>query len=120
MKRLFALTTGLTLFALPLGAEPPPGAMARIAALSAVTLESDICIGPLREGLSRLGYIEGRNYKLEFRGAAGQIARLPSLAVELVELKPDLLVVLSGPAVEAATKATSSLPIIMASSLYPV
>jgi len=114
------LLVGLLLFTTPLFAEPPTG-KARIGVLSAVTAEEDaVCLDPLRRGLGALGYLEGRNYELELRNAGGRAELLPSLAVELVQRRVDLILVISGTAVEAATKATTSIPVVMASSFYAV
>src|SRR6266852_4087042 len=46
------------------------------------------------DGLQDQGYVEGENMRIEFRSAEGYYERLPSLAAELVALKPD--VILSG------------------------
>jgi putative tryptophan/tyrosine transport system substrate-binding protein len=45
----------------------------------------------LREGLRDLGYIEGKNIVIEYRYAEGKLDRLPDLAVELVDLKVDII-----------------------------
>ena len=72
----------------------------------------------LREGLHELGHIEGKTFVIEYRGAEGQIERVPSLVAELVQLKVDLLVV---PVfVRAAKQATKTIPIVMVSGSDPV
>jgi putative ABC transport system substrate-binding protein len=71
-------------------------------------------VAALRAGLRELGYEEGRNLKIEYRGAQGQAERLPRLAEELVHLKIDVLVVGAESAVRAARQATSTTPIVMA------
>jgi putative ABC transport system substrate-binding protein len=50
-----------------------------------------------REELRKLGYVEGRNIRFEYRFAAGALERLPELAAELVELKPSVIESLSRP-----------------------
>ena len=47
----------------------------------------------LRQGLRDLGYIEGRNIIIEYRGAEGKTDRYPTLVNELVQLKVDVLIV---------------------------
>ncbi len=47
----------------------------------------------LRAGLRSDGWVEGSNLQIEYRVAGGQLDRLPALAQELVDLKPDLIVV---------------------------
>jgi hypothetical protein len=42
--------------------------------------------------LRHLGYVEGQNISVDYRGAKGQLDRLPNLASELVRLKPDVIV----------------------------
>jgi putative tryptophan/tyrosine transport system substrate-binding protein len=69
-----------------------------------------------RQGLSELGYLEGRNVVLETRYAAGSEKKLPQLAAELVRLKVDVIVTQSGVAGLAARDATQTIPIVMASS----
>src|ERR1700738_2857244 len=64
--------------------------------------EEAVYLGALREGLTDLGYIEGRNIVLENRFPAEKWERFISLATELVQLKPDLLVAMSRPAAIAA------------------
>src|SRR5438093_460826 len=60
----------------------------------------------LRQGLRDLGYIEGKNIVIEYRGAEGNLDRLASLVAELVQLKVDVLVVPVLPAIRAAKQAT--------------
>jgi putative ABC transport system substrate-binding protein len=74
----------------------------------------------LRQGLRELGYIEGRNFTIEYRGAAGQIERVSSLVEELVRLKVDLLVAPVPGAARAAKQATTTIPIVMVSGIDPV
>src|SRR5438132_1474958 len=72
------------------------------------------------EGLKDFGYAENRNIRLEVRSAGGSLPRLPELAAELVDLKVDIIVASETPAVQAAKRATSEIPIVMAPSGDPV
>ena len=63
--------------------------------------------------LRERGYVEGRNLVVENRFADGQLERLPALARELVQMKVDALVCPSPVAVEAAKRATNTIPIVM-------
>jgi putative ABC transport system substrate-binding protein len=73
-----------------------------------------------REGLRKLGYIEGKNIVIEWRSAEGKRDRLPGLAAELLRLKVGLIVT-AGPLVTRAAKdATSTIPIVMAQDPDPV
>ena len=72
------------------------------------------------QGLRELGYVEGQNFVIEGRYYAYQIERLPALAAELVALKVDIIVAGAPPAPEAAQRATSTIPVVMAYHPDPV
>ena len=65
------------------------------------------------QGLRELGYVEGKDYSIEWRFANGDYARLPELANELVELKVNVIFATSTPSILAVHKATTSIPIVM-------
>ena len=73
-----------------------------------------------RQGLRDLGYVEGKNFVLEIRGGGAEPDRLADLAAELVRLKVDIIVTAGSPALHAATKATSTIPIVMRTGGDPV
>jgi len=73
-----------------------------------------------RAGLRELGYAEGVTIRLEYRYADGFLDRLAALASELVLLKPRVIVSAPVPANLAASKATSTIPIVMANGADPV
>ena len=73
-----------------------------------------------RAGLRELGYVEGVNIRIEYRYADGFLDRLPALAAELVRLQPRVIVSAPVPANLAASKATSTIPIVMANGADPV
>jgi putative ABC transport system substrate-binding protein len=73
-----------------------------------------------QQRLRELGWVEGRNVVFDFRFADGQFDRLPQLARELVELKPDLIVAQPTAAALAARNATTSIPIVMINVADPV
>src|SRR5262245_36281448 len=70
--------------------------------------------------MGELGYVEGKNLVIEWRSADGNLERLPGLASELVELKVDVIVAVASPAIGAAQKATTTVPIVMAITGDPV
>jgi putative tryptophan/tyrosine transport system substrate-binding protein len=72
------------------------------------------------QGMRELGYVEGRNLTVEYRWAARKEERLPELAAELVRLKVEVIVTAAAPAIEAAKRATSTIPIVMATAADPV
>jgi putative ABC transport system substrate-binding protein len=72
------------------------------------------------QGLSELGYVEGRNIVIEYRWAARKEERLPELAAELVRLRVEVIVAAAAPTIEAARRATNTIPIVMAVAADPV
>jgi putative tryptophan/tyrosine transport system substrate-binding protein len=66
----------------------------------------------LHESLGALGYIEGRNLRLEFRFAEGEAERFPALAEALVGDRPDVIVALGDAAAHAAQQVTRTIPIV--------
>ena len=74
----------------------------------------------LEENLRELGYVEGKNLVVERRFAAFKYDRLPDLAAELVQFKPDVIVTSGNPAIGALKQATTSVPIVMAWAVDPV
>jgi ABC-type uncharacterized transport system substrate-binding protein len=71
---------------------------------------------PFAQVLHNLGYVDGQTIRLEYRYAEGQRDRLPALAAELVQLKPDVLVTWSTPGALAAKQATTTIPIVIGSA----
>ena len=63
--------------------------------------------------MSKLGWIEGKSFTIDYRYAEQKLERLPNLAAELVRLKVDLILVTAGAAVLAAKEATTTIPIVM-------
>ena len=73
-----------------------------------------------RQGLRELGYVEGQNIAFEVRSAEGYSQRLAALANLLVELKVDVIVAVNTPSVQAAKKASTTIPIVMTRIADPV
>jgi putative tryptophan/tyrosine transport system substrate-binding protein len=74
-----------------------------------------------RQGLRELGYVEGQNIAIEYRYADGDNSKFRGLAVELVNLKVDILVAGGGnDATLALQQATKTIPIVMTAGSYPV
>ena len=68
----------------------------------------------LVSALSESGYTEGRTMQLEIHSARNDFARLPELAADLVRARVDIIVAVSPPAIVAASRATKTIPIVMA------
>jgi putative ABC transport system substrate-binding protein len=67
---------------------------------------------PLRRGLARHGWVEGKNVSFEYRSALGNPPRYDEAAAELLRLKVDVIYAGSAPATRAAYAATRSIPIV--------
>jgi putative ABC transport system substrate-binding protein len=74
----------------------------------------------IRPLLASLGYEEGKNLVIDFREANGRYAVLPELVAELIQLRPDVIIAEATPAIAAAQKATSVIPIVMAPATDPI
>jgi putative ABC transport system substrate-binding protein len=107
-------TLTLCLLAASLAGAAQPAHVPRIGVLGLVATP-DREQAQFREELHARGYVEGQTIHVDYRWVtAGQAARLDALAVELVHLPVDLLVALSTPSVQAAQRATTAIPIVMA------
>jgi ABC-type uncharacterized transport system substrate-binding protein len=73
---------------------------------------NDPLVHAIAKGLGDLGYVKGRDFRFEFRGAQGQLDRLPRLADELVQLKVDVIVVATEAALRAAKQSSATIPIV--------
>ncbi len=115
-----AIVLALGFIIAPLAGKAQPPKVPRIGVLSGSFPNDDPCLDALRRGLNEIGYVEGRTHVLEVRYAEGRSDLFPSLAADLVRLKPDLIVSVIGPGAAAVKEATTSIPIVLASSLYPI
>jgi putative ABC transport system substrate-binding protein len=82
--------------------------------------DPELFLKVLREGLQKLGYIDGQNIRMEFRSAGGKASLLPAAAAELVRLRVDVIVAWQTPAVTAAKQATNEIAIVMAGAGDPI
>jgi putative ABC transport system substrate-binding protein len=73
-----------------------------------------------RKRLVELGWIDGRNIRIDYRWGAGSVDRLRLFARELVQLNPDALVTISTPATAALQTETRTIPIVFAWVSDPV
>jgi putative tryptophan/tyrosine transport system substrate-binding protein len=86
---------------------------------SSASLERHL-VEAFRQRLRELGYAEGEKIAIEYRWAEGEDDRLPGLAAELVRLTPEVIVAAGTPGTLAVKQATSTIPIVFASSGNPV
>jgi putative tryptophan/tyrosine transport system substrate-binding protein len=113
------LTLALGLLVAPLVAAPPPGRVYRIGYLGTTPPPPHLW-EPLLDGLRERGYREGGNVVFERRFSEGHAERFPAFAAELVQLKVDLILVITTPAALAAKHATQTIPIVMPTMIDPV
>ena len=120
-KLIVAIGTGALIVPLASFAQSQQPKVARIGLLEAASASIS---GKRREaliaGLRELGYVEGKNIIIEYRWAEGNYERLPGLAAELVQMKVDVIVAAAPPAILAAQKATTAIPIVMVRTADPV
>ena len=92
----------------------------RIGFLDSSTAAGSAVPDTFRQEMRKLGWIEGKNFIIEYRFGEQKPERLPELAADLVRLKVDLIVISGITAALAAKKATTTIPIVMTSVVDPV
>jgi putative ABC transport system substrate-binding protein len=113
MKIILSVVCVAFLAASPFSAMAQEAKPARIGLL--VVAERAKPVAAFREALRELGYVEGQNLIIEYSSAEGKTKRLPELARELVGRNVDIIVTHSTPGIRSVKKATSTIPIVMAS-----
>jgi putative ABC transport system substrate-binding protein len=121
-EKIKVLTLCSLLLALCASAEAQqPGKIPRIGYLTGTSLSGIANRNePFRRGLRDLGYAEGKNIVIEWRGADGNPDRQRALAIELVHLKVDIIVTAGPGGTRVAKEATSTIPIVMTQDPDPV
>jgi putative tryptophan/tyrosine transport system substrate-binding protein len=121
-RRNFIAGLASTTAALPLAARAQRSAVSVIGYLgTAAPGELRELLAAFHRGLKEAGYIEGQNVRIEYRWGEGQYNRLPTLAAELVQRQPTVIVTTGGSrAALAAKAATTKIPIIFSTGEDPV
>jgi putative ABC transport system substrate-binding protein len=123
-RRRFLLTSLAGAVAASLVAEAQPAGKVHTIGFLGPPPSAGGLVQAFQQGLRDLGYVEGQNIRIEYRytdvALQGRTDLLPRLAAELVQLKPDVLVVSVTEAALAAKNATSTIPIVMVSVPDPV
>jgi putative ABC transport system substrate-binding protein len=122
-RRRFLLTSLAGALAAPLAAEAQRAVkLQRVGFMMNTTPVSDMPKSPnaqaFFDGLRELGWVEGQNIEIARRSAVGRSDRYTEIMRELVQLEVDVIVVSADIAALAAKKATSSIPIVMAVSVF--
>jgi len=117
-RRMFISGMTLGLLTAPLVAEAQEAAKVyRIGVLETTSVAlNTVNLDGLRQGLRELGYVEGRNFVIEYRSADGRPERFAALATDLARQNVDLILTRGTPAVQAAKRATDAIPIVMLGS----
>jgi putative tryptophan/tyrosine transport system substrate-binding protein len=101
----------------------PSDRMRRIAMLSGFAAgdpEAQARVAVLQQGLSELGWSEGRNVSMDFRWSTGPAEEMRAFAKELIELKADVIVGMTTPAVTALVNETKTIPIVFVNIVDPL
>jgi len=112
-----------SMFALAMTAGPMARAAAKPVRIGWLTAQREASLVPFiasfRDGLTQLGYEEGRDFAIAFRYGNDNVGSVPGLAAELVRLPVDLLVV-QGEAVTVVAQLALPIPIVYVFSGDPV
>jgi putative ABC transport system substrate-binding protein len=107
----------------PLAAEAQPERMRRIGVLTVFSKDDPVHLAymaALREGLQKLGWLEGRNVKIEYGWAVPDAESVQRVARELIALKPDLIVTENTVGTASVLQQTRTIPIIFVNIADPV
>jgi putative tryptophan/tyrosine transport system substrate-binding protein len=88
--------------------------------LSETDPEGPARVMAFRRELQNLGWTEGRNIRIDYRWAGGDVDRIRTFAAELAAMRPDVVVAHSTPTAEAIARATHTIPIVFAMVSDPV
>src|SRR5262252_6067005 len=97
--------------------------MRRLAALLQLTkdnVEAQRWVAALRDGLQKLGWVEGRNLRIDYRWGGTDMNTLKGLAKEIVAAKPDVIFTGSSSTTQMLKQQTSTIPIIFGNIVDPV
>ena len=108
----------------PLAARAQPAADVRRIGVLSPFAESDpevqANVTAFRQSLQKLGWTEGRNLRIDYRWGSADAERIRAQAIELVGLKPDVILVSTALALQPLQRETRSIPIVFTQITDPV
>ena len=105
----------------PVAARGQPSGMPVVGVLTISSASASVTrLAAFKEGLSETGYADGRNVRIEYRFAAGQMDQLPALAADLVRLQASVILAGGPPSVLALKAQTSTIPIVFTVGEDPI
>jgi putative tryptophan/tyrosine transport system substrate-binding protein len=123
-RRELVVALGSAAAAWPLAARSQPGERARrigvLMNLSENDPEAQGLVAAFREGLAQLGWIDGRNVRIDYRWSAGDLDRIRRYAAELVALPPEVILAYGGSTVGPLQQVTRTVPIVFVEVIDPV
>ena len=120
-RREFITLLGGAAAAWPISARGQQPAMPVVGVLSTRAPGADPhLLTALHRGLKEAGFVDGQNLRIEYRFAANQYDRLPTLAADLVTRRVVLIVSMGTPAAPAAKAATATIPVVFGVGDDPV
>ena len=119
MKRRHLLVTLGVFLVAPLASGQRPAKIRRIAVLMG-GIKDPTWVEALRDSLKQRGWIDQHNVVIEYRWAEGDASLMRRYATELVNGKPDIIVVRSATALREASRAAGEIPIVFVSVSDPV
>ena len=120
-RRRFVAATAAEIVAAPLTVEAQANKVPRIGLLwGGETAFARPYVEAARRAFGELGYVEGKDFSVDYRFGERKPGAVTAGAAELVQLKVDVIVAAGDPAIDAARRATSMIPIVMVAAGDPV
>src|SRR6185369_14230202 len=122
MNKRDTIAALLVLSAAPFAAfAQQPGKVWRIGMLETTSMtQNAVNLNAFVTGMQELGYVEARNFVIDYRSADGRNERFPDLASELIRGKVDLILTRGTPATLAAKAATTTIPVVATATADPL
>ena len=89
---------------------PQTGRIALLSGLAATDPETQARVAALQQELKELGWTEGRNCSIELRWGTGERDQMRTFAMDLIDLKPDVIIGMTTAAVAALVQETKTIP----------